>query len=95
MSFADDTREIQRIKNLVHFRDVVCTECGMTNERHLSKWGRSLHVHRVRAFIDKRTKRKIRAIRSVILTDVDGKRYPTIDVGKTEWVDDVGAGLRY
>lgn len=36
-----------QIKNAVRERDGFrCTKCGMTNEQHLEKWERVLHVHR-------------------------------------------------
>jgi hypothetical protein len=36
-----------RVKRAVRERDGHrCTECGMTNEEHLPRWGRGLHVHR-------------------------------------------------
>ena len=38
---------VLEIKALVRFRDGNrCTECGLTNEEHLERYGRSLEVHR-------------------------------------------------
>jgi hypothetical protein len=37
----------QQIKAAVRARDGRCTECGMSNEEHVSLCGKQLHVHRV------------------------------------------------
>jgi hypothetical protein len=44
---AHTERQRQQIKAAVRARDGHCTECGLSNQEHVSLCGKQLHVHRV------------------------------------------------